>query len=196
MKSTRNKSNIFPQNDPCVRCCYRKCVNACYVYLKLACMHKSSVNRVTVAASSRLPLSSTRHCLPFRSRAVAVEIIAFAVLCNAIVSRIEGFLWAAAGEGRRLLVLCGLRTLDVHEVYLNARSGTRSSVFSSRAEISRARAHSENFLWCLIIFGLETFPDAYIVTLLSSREKCLGGEIRRETRFAGSSSESHSLRSR
>jgi hypothetical protein len=39
-----------------------------------------------------ISLSSTRRCLPFRSRAIAVEIIAFAVLCKAIVSRIEGFL--------------------------------------------------------------------------------------------------------
>jgi len=145
-------------------------------------MHKGSVNRVTVAASSRLPLSSTRRCLPFRSRAVAVEIIAFVVLCNAIVSRIEGFLWAAAGKGRRLLVLCGLRTLDVHEVYLNARSGTHSSgAFSSRAETVarkyRARAPLWKFSSVFNYFRTWNIPRTRISPSSHPGEKWLGEKL-------------------
>lgn len=62
-------------------------------------------NRVTVIASSRLRLLFARRCLLFRSRTSAATIIAFAVLCNAIVSRIEGFLWGNVLVGA---ALCGL----------------------------------------------------------------------------------------
>lgn len=135
-------------------------------------MHKgnSNVRADEIASRSSRHLACysrlAQRCLLFCSRASAVEIIAFTVLCNAIVSRIEGFLWAYVAEDGAFVGYVGRYTRCIL-MHTGVPPGT-PSIFSFRAEtvIPRGNALSlsfsalsfrENFLRCLIIFRPKTF---------------------------------------